>query len=73
MNCVEEHNRLRGLHQNTNPVKWSRELSDEAQKFAESLVNTVTLEHGASGENLFLKIGSNGTTTDTCVSATRAW
>lgn len=71
--CIAEHNKLRKLHKDTPPLEWDDEIGRDAQRFAESLANTINLEHGHVGENLFVKMGSNGTTVSTCKSATLAW
>ncbi|XP_066924103.1 uncharacterized protein [Clytia hemisphaerica] len=71
--CVEEHNKLRRLHRDTQPLEWDFMLALKAQRYARYLTNTINLEHDADGENLFVKMGSNGTTQWTCHSATMAW
>jgi len=71
--CLKEHNKLRSLHKDTPPVEWSQKLADDAQIYATHLSDAVDFRHGALGENMFLKIGSNGTTSDSCFSATDAW
>ena len=71
--CVEEHNKIRRLHQDTPPLEWNLYLGLEAQKFARNLANKIDLVHGTVGENLFVKMGSNGTTKWSCHSATKAW
>ena len=54
-------------------MKWDLFLGLEAQKFARSLANKIDLMHGTVGENLFVKMGSNGTTKWSCHSAAMAW
>lgn len=73
MQCLSAHNKLRKLHEDTPPLEWDEELAQEAQKYAEHLVNELELHHGAVGENMFLKCGSNGTTVQSCNEASNAW
>lgn len=71
--CITEHNKFRRLHKDTEPLKWDLFLGLEAQRFARYLANNIDLVHGSLGENLFVKMGSNGTTKWTCQSASKAW
>ena len=44
-----------------------------SSKVCKSLANKIDLVHGTVGENLFVKMGSNGTTKWSCHSAAMAW
>ncbi|XP_069791713.1 GLI pathogenesis-related 2 isoform X2 [Narcine bancroftii] len=57
---LKEHNRLRAQHQSPS-LQVNSELSEQAQKWAEHLVNIKTLQHSSTkyGENLWYKWSSN--------------
>ncbi|XP_067825624.1 GLI pathogenesis-related 2 [Heptranchias perlo] len=70
---VQEHNRLRALHQ-SQPLQLKSELSVQAQKWAEHLIDINTLQHSDTeyGENLWYKWSSN-TKLPTGKEASEAW
>uniref|UniRef100_UPI00398F20F7 GLI pathogenesis-related 2 isoform X1 n=2 Tax=Pristiophorus japonicus TaxID=55135 RepID=UPI00398F20F7 len=57
---LQEHNRLRALHK-SQPLQLKSELSVQAQKWADHLVDIKTLQHSDTkyGENLWYKWSSN--------------
>ncbi|GCB69396.1 GLI pathogenesis-related 2 [Scyliorhinus torazame] len=57
---LQEHNRLRALHQ-SQPLKLNSDLSSQAQKWAEHLVDINSLQHSDTeyGENLWYKWSSD--------------
>ncbi|XP_038638015.1 Golgi-associated plant pathogenesis-related protein 1-like [Scyliorhinus canicula] len=57
---LQEHNRLRALHQ-AQPLKFNSDLSTQAQKWAEHLIDINSLQHSDTnyGENLWYKWSSD--------------
>ena len=81
--CVLAHNNLRKLH-GSQPLVWSEELGDEAQKWCEELALNDDLEHDNKtmetknqGENLaaapVTDQRSEGPSPDVCTQAVEQW
>ena len=73
--CLFAHNKLRALHQNTQPVTYDSNLAAGAQHWAENLAGQGGLVHDNSGygENLYYGATSVGAATYTPADAIFAW
>ena len=77
MKCLEQHNKLRQLHNSTDNLVWDDNLQIEAQKWADYLISNNSLSHERErnikndwGENLFASyLPRNGK----CVDAIHSW
>ena len=74
--CLQEHNMLRQLHQNTPNLQWDEHLEVAAQDYAEQLVVSGSLKHDPKnydntwGENLYYSYSSSKAL---CVNAIYSW
>ena len=78
--CLDAHNTLRALHQDTPALEWDEELARKAQAYAEKLIENnrgstrTSLVHeepsNGMGENLYY---SDRKDIKTCVDASNNW
>ena len=72
--CLKAHNDLRAEH-NAPPLSWDRKLADDAQEWANHLVNLGKMMHDETGtgegENLYWFASTSKVAT--CVDAVEAW
>ncbi|VDL58325.1 unnamed protein product [Hymenolepis diminuta] len=64
LECLDEHNQLRRLH-GCAPLRLSKSLAEEAQKYAEKMAREEFFEHSECsdyGENLITRKGPKGVT-----------
>jgi len=72
--CLKAHNDLRAEH-NAQPLSWDTKLADDAQEWANHLVNLGKMMHDETGtgegENLYWSASTSKVAT--CVDAVEAW
>ncbi|XP_002168712.1 uncharacterized protein LOC100204650 [Hydra vulgaris] len=72
--CLNKHNGLRSLHQDTGNLELDATVTASAQKHAEYLASTGTFTHSKNspyGENLYMISG--GPAEGVCVKASTSW
>merc|ERR1711953_709944 len=72
---LREHNRLRALHQDTEPLELSNDLCNDAQAWADQLMSQGRFDHAETndGENLEGATGMSPTVVEEAVRATQSW
>lgn len=76
---LDEHNRLRALHHDTPPLVLSRELCNDAQEWADTLMSENRFDHAprsernGCGENIASASGHSADFVEEAIRATKSW